>query len=56
MSSTLHKLLIFRVFAPEGESACKYSLIFWGRSENSDKKNVGFKDSGMAQMILLPTG
>ena len=43
MSSTLHKLLIFRVFAPEGESACKYSLIFWGKSENSDKKTSDLK-------------
>lgn len=28
----------FLVFASDGESACKYSLIFRGRSENSDGK------------------
>ena len=36
--SVLRKVLISRVFASEGESARKYSLIFWGRTENSDGK------------------
>jgi len=36
--STLWKPLIFRVFASEGKSARKYSLIFRGISENSDRK------------------
>jgi len=30
----LRKPLIFRVFASEGESVCKYELIFRGRTEN----------------------
>ena len=37
--NNLHNVLIFRVFASEGESARKYSLIFWGRTENSDEKS-----------------
>ena len=37
--SALHKALISRVFASEGESARKYSLIFRGRTENSDEKS-----------------
>ncbi len=36
--NTLQKPLIFRVFAPEGKSVRKYSLIFRGRTENSDVK------------------
>ena len=32
MFSILYKLLIFREFAPEGESARKFSLIFRGRT------------------------
>ena len=38
MFSVLCGLLVFRVFAPDGESARKNSLIFWGRTENSDEK------------------
>ena len=38
MFSVLCNLLIFRVFASDGESARKNSLIFWGRTENSDEK------------------
>lgn len=34
----LHKLFIPHVFAFEGEFAHKYSLIFEGRTENSDEK------------------
>ena len=34
----LWKLLITRVFAPEGKSARKYALIFRGISVNTDKK------------------
>ena len=34
----LRKLLITRVFAPEGKSARKYALIFRGISVNTDKK------------------
>ncbi len=41
MFSILYKLLIFREFASEGESARKFSLIFRGRTENSDEKNAG---------------
>ena len=33
--------LIFREFASEGESVRKYSLIFWGRTENSDGETAG---------------
>ena len=39
MFNSLRNTLIFRVFASEGESARKYSLIFWGRTENSDEKS-----------------
>ncbi len=39
MLNSLRNALIFRVFASEGESARKYSLIFWGRTENSDEKS-----------------
>ncbi len=39
MFNNLRNTLIFRVFASEGESARKYSLIFLGRTENSDKKS-----------------
>ena len=42
MFSILHKALIFREFASEGESARKYSLIFRGRTENSDGKITGY--------------
>lgn len=28
--NVLQKSIIFRVFASEGKSACKYVLIFWG--------------------------
>ena len=38
MYSALRKVLIFREFASAGESARKYSLIFRGRTENSDEK------------------
>ena len=36
--NNLRNVLIFRVFASEGESVRKYSLNFWGRTENSDGK------------------
>ena len=36
--SYLYKPLIIRVFAPEGKSESKYSLIFRGISGNSDRK------------------
>ena len=38
MFSVLCNPLIFRVFVSDGESARKNSLIFWGRTENSDEK------------------
>ena len=38
MSSILRKALIFREFASDGELARKYSLVFRGRTENSDEK------------------
>ena len=41
MYSALRKALISRVFASEVRSACKYSLIFRGRTENSDEKIAG---------------
>ena len=36
--NVLQKPLVFRVFAPEGESARKYALIFRGRTGNSSGK------------------
>ena len=42
MFNVLCMSLISRVFASEGESARKYSLIFWGRTENSDEKITGY--------------
>ena len=36
--STLWKSLMIRVFAPEDNSVRKYSLIFRGRTGNSDRK------------------
>ena len=39
MFINLRNALIFRVFASEGESDRKYSLIFWGRTENSNEKS-----------------
>ena len=36
--SVLCKPLMFREFASEWESACEYSLIFLGRTENSDEE------------------
>jgi len=35
--NVLHMPLIFREFVVKGDSARKYSLIFRGRVENSDK-------------------
>ena len=40
--NTLHKPLISRKFAYKGESARKYALDFWGRTENSDGKTAGY--------------
>ena len=34
----LRNAFIFRIFAAEGKSVRKYSLFFWGRTENSDGK------------------
>ncbi len=45
MFSILNKSLIIRKFASEGESARKYALDFWGRTENSDEKNTGCRKS-----------
>ena len=42
MFSILRKVLIFREFASDGESARKYALVFRGRTENSDEKNAGW--------------
>lgn len=36
--NNLREALIIRVFAPDGESARKYSFIFRGRIENPDRK------------------
>ena len=41
MFNVLRKSLIFCEFASEGESARKYALDFWGRTENSDEKTAG---------------
>ena len=41
MFSILSKALIIQEFASEGESARKYALDFWGRTENSDEKTAG---------------
>ena len=40
--NNLCKALIIRVFAPDGEPVRKFSLIFWGRTENSDEKIAGY--------------
>ena len=40
MFNVLYNPLRIREFAPEGESARKFSLIFRGRTENSDEKNA----------------
>ena len=53
--NVLYKALIFRVFASEGKSARKYSLIFGGRTENSDRKTVGCKEYGTGPMLLFST-
>ena len=45
MFSVLSKALIIREFASEGESARKYALDFWGRTENSDEKTAGCRKS-----------
>ena len=42
MFNVLRMLLISRVFASEGESVRKFSLIFRGRTENSDEKITGY--------------
>ena len=55
MFSVLHKPLIFREFASEGESARKYSLDFRGRTENSDGKNTGYWKSVSAHIAHLPS-
>ena len=51
--NVLYKALIFRVFASEGKSARKYSLIFGGRTENSDRKTAGYKEYGTGPMLLF---
>ncbi len=38
MFSILNKSLIIREFASDGESARKFALDFWGRTENSNEK------------------
>ena len=53
--SRLHKALIFREFAFEGESARKYSLIFRGRTENSDGKTATCLQSESAPVCLIRT-
>ena len=45
MFSILSKALIIREFASERESARKYALDFWGRTENSDEKTAGCRKS-----------
>ena len=40
--SCLHKTLISREFAADRKSACKYALVFGGRTENSDVKSSGY--------------
>ena len=51
----LYKALIFREFASEGESVRKYSLIFRGRTENSDGKNATCLQSESAPVCLIRT-
>ena len=41
MFNSLYKPLIIHVFAPDGESTCKYALILWGRAGYSDGKIKG---------------
>lgn len=42
VSCRLYKTFIFRLFSSKRESACKFSFISWGRTENSDGKNAGY--------------
>jgi len=52
--NTLLKPLIFRVFAPEGDSARKYALIFRGRTENSEGKiKIRFQFESCTFRIIL---
>ena len=53
MVSVLCNLLIFRVFASDGESARKNSLIFGGRTENSDEKITRRLKFESARIALL---
>ena len=39
MFSNLHSAIIFRVFASEGESARKFSLIFWVELKTKTEKS-----------------
>ena len=54
-SSVLHKPLIFREFASDGESARKFSLIFRGRTENPDEKTAGYLQTESGRIAVFPT-
>ena len=55
MFSILHKTVISREFSSEGKSARKYSLIFWGRTENSGGKIAGYWKIVTAPIAFLST-
>ena len=42
VSTRLYKTFIFRLYPSKRESACKFSFIFLGRTENSNWKNAGY--------------
>ncbi len=54
MFSILSKTLIIREFAFEGESARKFALDFWGRTENSDGKTAGCRKSVSSPYCFHP--
>lgn len=53
--NNLRNTFISRVFASEGVSARKYSLIFGGRTENSDEKSQDAKGMEKLQSGVLST-
>ncbi len=53
--NVLQKPLVFRVFAPEGESVRKYALIFRGRTGNSDRKSKSGYNLKAAHSVFVST-
>ena len=52
--NNLRGALIIREFAPDGESARKYSFIFRGRTGNSDRKIRMWLQSESCPFCLIP--